>query len=255
MAQPAPLSTRSLLICVTVSLGVSLFFWNTLPVYPFRLLVTLMHESGHALMTVLLGGHVQSMTISPTQGGLTQSVYPASLWRGMLIDSAGYVGSAISGAALLWAAGRIRSGRLLLASLIAWMLAVAIAWVPLIPPRQSGALVEASGYGRGDGLFTLAFIALLSGVFFLIAWKGALWLRQMLLVFIATLSCFFALQDLKRLLGYDVGASDAMSMAQLTHIPAVIWAGLWMLMSLFAVGIGLRSIVLRRLPVRRRAAA
>lgn len=253
MAQTSSLSTRALVTCVLASLAVSVFFWNTLPVYPFRLLVTLMHESGHALMTVLLGGRVESMTISPSEGGLTLSAYPPSLWRAMLISSAGYVGSAVSGSLLLWAAGRIRSGRLLLAALIVWMVGVAVAWVPLIPPNVSGASASASGFGRGDGLFTLAFIVLISGLFFVVAWKGPLWLRQLLIVWVATLSCFFAIQDIKRLFGYGMGGSDAASMAALTHIPAAIWAGLWMVMSLLAIMLGLRSIFLRQAPRRARA--
>jgi hypothetical protein len=209
--------------------------------------VTLMHESGHAIVTKLVGGTVVSLTVSPSAGGLTQSIYPPSLWRAMAIDSAGYVGSAIAGALLLWASGRMRSGRLLLTGLVVWMVTVALIWVPLIPPSASGATSLASGFARTDGLFTLAFILGTSALVLLVAWKGSLWLRQMLVVWIATLSCFAALQDIKGLFGHGTGGSDADNMAHVTHIPAAFWATTWMLMSLLAIAVGLRSI-LRRSP-------
>src|SRR6185312_12521325 len=213
---PRPLGTASLLVCVGAALAVSLFFWNALPLYPFKLLVTLMHESGHAITAKLLGCTVSSMTISPTQGGLTIPLCPPSLIREVAIGSAGYVGSAVSGAVLLWAAGRMRSGRLLLTGLVVWMLAVAIAWVPLLPPSVGGSTAYASGYARSDGAFTLAFILGTSAVLLLIAWKGPLWLRRILIIFIATLSCLDALQDLKALFGHGVGGSDADNMAAAT---------------------------------------
>lgn len=248
MSAPPRLGTVPLLLCVLAALGVSLFFWNTLPLYPFQLLVTLMHESGHAIVTKLVGGRVISLTVSPSRGGLTQSVYPPSLWRAMAIDSAGYVGSAVAGATLLWAAGRMRSGRLLLTGLVVWMVGVAIVWVPIFPPQTVGAASVASGFSRTDGLFTLAFILGTSAFLLLVAWKGALWLRQLLVVWIATLSCFAALQDIKRLFGYGAGGSDADNMARVTHIPAAFWAVLWMLLSLLAIAVGLRSILRRPRP-------
>jgi hypothetical protein len=248
MARATPLTTQSLLLCVTAALAVSVFFYDTLPIYPFRLLVTLMHESGHAIAAILIGGHVASVTISPTQGGLTLSTYPQSIVRGMIVTSAGYVGSAISGAALLWAAGRMRTGRFLLTFLAVWMIAVAVLWVPIVPPQVAGAAAHASGYARSDGLFTLAFILVLSSLLLLVAWKGAVWLRQLLVIWIATLSCLAALQDIRGLFGYGLDGSDAASMARVTHLPAGLWAGVWMLLSLLAVALGLRSLLGRRDP-------
>lgn len=246
------MSPRALLLCVLAAAAVSVFFWDSLPIYPFRLLVTLMHESCHAITAKLLGGTVHSVTISPTEGGLTQSSYPASLWRGMMVTSAGYVGSAVAGATLLALAGRMRTGRVLLFALVAWELIVAIVWVPVWPPSVTGASAHISGYSQTDGPFTLAFILSTSLVLGLVAWFGPTWLRRWLIVFIATLSCLAAIQDVRRLFGYGLtgSASDADGMRRLTHVPAAIWAGLWLLMALAATFVGLRSM----LRARRRAA-
>ena len=49
---------------VAISLLVSLTPWAQFLLYPFKLFTTWVHESGHALMTVLVGGRVTSITIA-----------------------------------------------------------------------------------------------------------------------------------------------------------------------------------------------
>lgn len=243
------MSTRALLACLVLAAAASLFLWQTVYLYPFRLLVTLMHESGHALTAWALGAHVSSVTISPATGGLTYHSLTGSLWKELLIASGGYVGSSVAGAVLLVAAGRMRSGRALLWALVVWMVGVAVLWVPLLPPDPGAAHALATGSSRSDGLFTLGFIAGMAAFLGLVAWKGPVWLRRGLVVWIAALSCLLALQDIKGLFGYGLeagGVSDAQSMAQLTYLPAPFWAAVWMGASLVAMWLGLRSIVRRR---------
>lgn len=240
------MTTRALLLCLAGAAFVSFFLWDTIAVYPFRLLVTLMHETGHAVMANLVGGSVESVTISPSEGGLTVSAYEPTFLKQLLVKSAGYVGSSIAGAALLVAVGRMRSGKVLVWGLVGWMLIVALLWVPIIAPDVTGGAAKVSGYARSDGLFTLAFIAGLAVVFGFIAAKAPVWLRRGLVVWVATLSCLAALQDIKGLFGFGLGGSDAHAMADITLIPAGFWAAVWMLMSLAAMTFGLRSIAKRR---------
>jgi len=243
------MSTRALVLSLLLAGVVSVFFWHSLPVYPFRLLVTLMHETGHALTAKLVGGEVVSLTISPSEGGLTQSRFEPSLLHRMMVSSAGYVGSSLSGALLLVLAGRMRSGRLVLWGLVAWMVAVALAWVPFVPPTSGDASIEAhSGFARTDGLFTWGFIGLVAVALGLLASRGPVWLRRAAIVWIAALSCLASLDDFRALLGYGLSgsASDADAMQQVTHVPAALWALLWAVMSLAAMALGLRSILSRR---------
>jgi len=243
--EPPPLSTGALAIAVLTAAGTSLFFWETLPLYPFRLLVTLMHESGHAIAAKLVGGTVESVTISPTEGGLTMSLVPPNLWRHMVVTSAGYLGSSIAGAALLVMSRYLRSGRLILGGLIAWVLAVALIWVPLFPPDAGSGAAKASGFSSTDGLFTLAFIGGIAAVFALVAWVAPVGVRRVLVIWIAVLSCLAALEDIKGLFGYGLAgsSSDADAMARMTWLPAWFWASLWMVLSLGAIWIGLRSLL------------
>ena len=52
-------------IATAVSLAVSLTPAADTALYPFRLFTTWVHEGGHALATVLVGGHVSSIVIRP----------------------------------------------------------------------------------------------------------------------------------------------------------------------------------------------
>ncbi len=73
-----------------------LFFWNSPVLIPLKILIVLFHELSHALMTIVTGGEVVSMTLSGDQGG-------AVLSRGgnrFLTLSAGYLGSLAFGCVL-----------------------------------------------------------------------------------------------------------------------------------------------------------
>lgn len=257
VAEPPPMTTRALVLALAAAAAISVFFWDSLAIYPFRLLVTLMHESGHALMAKVVGGDVVSVTISPSEGGLTMSAFEPTLLKRLLVSSAGYVGSSLAGGLLLFAAGRMRSGRLLVWTLVVWMVVVAVVWVPFVPPDTGGGAAKASGYARTDGLFTWAFILGLGSVFALVAWKAPVVVRRTLVVWVAALSCLASLEDIKSLFGYGLAGSgsDADAMARVTLVPAAFWAVVWLALSLFAMFLGVRSIVQRRARYSRRSAA
>ena len=214
-----------LVLALVASAVAGIVFWNTWPIYPFKLLVVLMHESGHAAATLLVGGSVESIRISPDQGGLTLSRYPASLLREIVISSAGYVGSTVSGCVLLWLAARTKEGRWPLIGLAVWCAAVTVLYVR-------------------DG-FTLVFVggcALALGV---LARYGANVLRRAVLVFLAAFSCCYALYDIRDDLLHlaSSGQSDADALAKATFIPAIVWGVGWGLLSLVMLALTLRAIM------------
>jgi hypothetical protein len=208
-------------------------FWNTWPLYPFKLLVVLMHESGHAAATLLVGGSVDAIRISPDQGGVTLSRFPPSLLREIVISSAGYVGSAVSGCVLLYTAARSKEGRWPLIALAAWCGLVAVLYVR-------------------DG-FTLVFVGGCALALGLIARFGPALLRRTLLVFLAAFSCCYALYDIRDDLLHltsATGGTDADALARATFVPAIVWAVAW-----GALSIALVAITVRRILVTSRSAA
>jgi len=96
MAMQGSLSPRSaghwLWVAAGLSLGLAITSWGQLPLYPFKLLTTWIHECGHAIVTVLLGGSVRSIVIETDTSGVTQSVIPASRIAQGMVASAGYLG-------------------------------------------------------------------------------------------------------------------------------------------------------------------
>lgn len=87
---------------------IALVLWQFSPlspvVYPLRLFVTFIHELGHGTAAILTGGEFLKFEVKSNGAGLAYS-------RGGLrpiVISAGYVGTAVFGAGLLFAANRLR---------------------------------------------------------------------------------------------------------------------------------------------------
>ena len=68
-------------MAAAISLAVSLTPAAGVALYPFRLFTTWVHEGGHALATVVVGGHVSSIVIRPDASGVTHSLVPESRLR------------------------------------------------------------------------------------------------------------------------------------------------------------------------------
>jgi len=224
-ASASRLETK-LLAVLGASFVAGILFWHTWPLYPFKLLVVLMHESGHAAATLLTGGSVRQIVVDRREGGYTLSLIPPGLWSQIVVSSAGYLGSTISGCVLLLLAARSKTGRWPLVALAVWTGFVAALWV-----RDP---------------FTLVFVAGASLVLALVARFGPSLLRRGLLVFLGTFSVSYALYDIRDDLLHFASAgvqSDADALAQATLVPAIVWGIAWGLLSVVLVAVTLRFIL------------
>src|SRR5690554_2280709 len=96
-------SARTLLIFAVALVAVTMLVpYGYVVAYPLRLFGTFVHETGHALATVITGGSVSGMHVNLDTSGLTLSRGGSSL----LISSAGYLGTVALGAGLLVAGRR-----------------------------------------------------------------------------------------------------------------------------------------------------
>lgn len=216
--------------------------WPTPVLLPLRLLVTFVHEAGHALAANLVGGDVVSLTINPNEGGLTFSRFEATRPRRMLVASAGYVGATLIGAALLAALRHLRTGRAVLASFAVGIALATVLWVRSAP--DPGAFAGATGSGRNDGWFTLLFSIFAVVVFGGLAWKATVGIRRAAVTLVAAGLCFGALEDVWQLVGSgNRRHSDAETLADLTFLPSVVWAVLWLLVGLVVVTLSVVSLV------------
>jgi len=204
------------LALLALMLGVGWYFWDSPALWPMKVLVVMMHESGHALATLLVGGSVDRIHLAANESGACLSRLPPGALAQIAVYSGGYLGSAVAGAGLLLATFRFRLRR--------WVLGTASVWLTVM-----GVLYA------GDG-FTLLFCLGTAVVLGL----GAKFLPDGLVdalnLFIAAFTALYALFDLRSDLWNSAvrAQSDAALLAGLTWVPAVVWAALW---SLLAIGL------------------
>jgi hypothetical protein len=197
-------------LAVALCLGVSLLPWGPLLLYPFTLFTTWVHECSHAVMTMIVGGSVGSITIQPDTSGLTRSLVPAGRIAQGLVASAGYLGASLVGC-LLMAATRVQKrARPILSGLGAFMLVTLIFWIR----NLFGALV------------VLAWAAALLAL----ARRSTGRAPRFVLSVLAVQVALNAVYDI-RILFLVHGRSDAETMARLFLLPAWLWAGAWMIVS------------------------
>jgi hypothetical protein len=197
-------------VAAAVSLAIGLTPAAQFLLYPFRLFSTWVHECGHALMTVLVGGHVTAVTIQPDGSGLTQSLIPAGHLSRGLVASAGYLGAAVVGC-LLMAATRVEKwAHHILLGLGVCMLLTLVVWL-----RNLFGLVVVLAWG-------VTLIAL--------ARQGIGRAPRFLLSLLAIQVALNSVYDIRVLFLVGRGSSDAATMARLFFLPAWVWASAWMLM-------------------------
>ena len=190
---------------------VSLTPWAQFLLYPFKLFTTWVHECGHALMTVLVGGRVTSITIQPDTSGLTRSLIPVGRMARGLVASSGYLGAAVVGC-LLMAATRVEKwAHVILMSLGACMLLTVVVWM--------------------RNPFGFAVVLAWGVVLVMLARKGTAVAPRFLLSLLAIQVALNSVYDIRVLFLIDRGHSDAATMAQLFLLPSWVWATSWMLMS------------------------
>ncbi len=202
------INIRRLCLFVFIALA-SAYLWLTPFLHPLKIFVVFIHETGHALATVLTGGRVVSMVVTPVESGYVQPQGGNPL----VIAAAGYVGSAMFGGLMLWLSGRRLWTRRIFGGLAVLFGGVTLAFVH-------------NAFGLAFGLITAV-------VFAVLAWKrlaGAHYIIDVL----AVMSSLYALYDLGDFL--QRGAqTDAVILARITSVPAFAWAIIWSAISLIVL--------------------
>lgn len=188
---------------------------------PMIYLNTHLHELCHALAALMTGGGVDRIEVYANGSG-------ATLTEGgnrFLISSAGYVGAAITGAAVMWHGRTERAAKSVLVGLGIALLFAMVLWV------------------RGDVVGVISGIVWIGVLYAIVRYaEGPKLLFAVQLIGLQ--QCLQAAQSLNELLkisAYSQGDSDARNMEMATGIPAIAWAVGWCLFSLAMVTLGLRK--------------
>lgn len=228
-------SDRRLLLTALAAVVVFIL-WN-IPqldflLYPFRLFVTYVHESGHGTAALLTGGRFAGFEIFPNGSGQAITAGGSRL----LILPAGYLGAALFGAILFYLNNRFHQSKI-----IAVILGI-------------GLIIYSILFGH------IAILSLIIGTVFGVAlvtlgWKANDYVNGFVLNILAILTGLNAVLDVYQLIGNsgaslgDVRNDAAAFSAEVFFLPAAFWALLWSLIALIMLGVAVYYGVIR--PLRR----
>ena len=209
-------------------------------VYPLQLFATFVHEGSHVLATLMTGGAVQSLTVSPDASGVVWSLTQDGNWlQRLIISSAGYLGTTAFGVLLLaWFRYDFSSRNALYFS--SAFIGVMTLVFGLLAPIWNVFNAQVS---LPSILFTVISGAVLTGGLFAIAKFADLKWVNFSLAFLAVqclLNAVFSLKNLFVISTLTDAHSDAMNMSEASGIPALAWVLIWIIGSVVMISIGLR---------------
>ncbi len=185
--------------------------WNTPVVTPLKIFVVLLHEISHGIAAVLTGGEIVRIEINADQGGVC---YTRGGSRFVTL-SAGYLGSMLWGGIITVLASRWKLDRGL-------SIAIGIG-VGLVT-----ALYVRSWFGFGFAMFfAIGMIAA--------GWKLSHDANDWILKTIGITSILYAPLDIiSDVIARPGLRSDAVMLAELTHVPSLVWGCIWIVLALVA---------------------
>ncbi|MCR8643480.1 M50 family metallopeptidase [Paenibacillus sp. N1-5-1-14] len=188
----------------------------------FRNVDTLIHESGHALMTLVLSGDVQYIHLFADHSGVTLSTVRGA-WRFIPISLAGYIISALF-TVLLFYLYKINRQKLGLVILTILTLLVLVLFV-----RNEFGVIWCAGF------------IILNVAAYMISWT---WLRNLYFALIAFISLVESVVGPVYLLTQSImqpaRAGDATNLSEATMLPAFVWSLLFTIIALWCASRSIR---------------
>ena len=198
-------------ILITISI-ISILFWNSIVIYPIKFSVILFHEISHGIFTIITGGRIEEIKIYSNLSGACISIGGVPF----LIASAGYLGSLVFGFLLFTSAYNLKNS-LWTNSFIAIILII---------------------FGVTSISSTIGIIAsfILATVLFISPRYIPKIIHSYIMKILGLISCLYVLVDIKLdLLTLEYRQTDAEILNNLTGIPAVIWAIVWLAASIAVI--------------------
>ena len=190
-------------------MGLVFYLWTSPVIHPVKIMVVLFHEMSHGIMALASGGQVQSIVVTADEGGSCVTVGGI----GVLIVSAGYLGSMFFGGLLLYLS-KVRGSVPIVYSLLTLLITAAICTVLHDP-------------------YTRAFATGLAGTFICLGLLAPNFIGVLVLRLLGTVSCLYSLIDIYHdVLAENEGAhlvqNDATAFARMTGIPATTVGAMWL---------------------------
>ncbi len=202
--------------------------WNTIVVKPLKIFAVFLHELGHSLMAVIFGNGIKGFRINLDESGyalaLTKSEFSA-----FMIANGGYLGSVLFALLILYMKRTALKSFILGAAAIL-LLGVSIAY--------------------GKSIFTIISAAIFAGFVLLLYMLHNDKLNDWVIDIIGVASAAYAVYDtfvdtillqlnlrLHWIQGWKTTQplTDAVQLERMTHVPAVIWGILWLVLACLAI--------------------
>ena len=242
LSQDARPQAMTLLVAATISVVLWFIPYAEVLTYPFRIFVTFIHEGGHAIVALLTGNSVASLSVSMNAGGETYTTQ-GGLISQFFIASAGYLGAMTFGALLLVLIRKAVAARIVLLSSAVLIFALTMIF---------GLFKPIFAFNMWSGIpFTLFAGLFISVGLVLIARFASARVATFFVSFLAVQCVLNALFDLKTVFFYSTPfgravPTDAANMALATGIPAIFWAALWIGLALGILWFAMRLYVAGR---------
>ena len=247
LAEEAKPQLKLLLAATVVTVALWFIPYAEYLVYPIRLFVTFIHESSHALMALVTGGSVQSLTISADGSGVVYSA-GASLLGQLFTSSAGYLGTTFFGILLLFLMRRNVSSQKVLFCLGAFIGVMTLVFGVIFPALNIFSL----NVPFSSVAFTIVVGAILSVGLMTLALYANARIANWAVAFLAIQCLLNAISDLKTVLfinsplaGSDI-QNDAGNMAAATGIPGFMWVVVWIAIAAFMIVVAMRFYAIRK---------
>ncbi len=195
---------------------------------PLALLSTVVHELGHGLVALALGGDLHRLFIWSDGSGLAEYSGAFGRFASAATAAGGLLGPPVAAMFLFLASRSETAARRALAVFAVVLLVSLLLWV--------------------RNLFGLLFLASLCGLLALVLWKASARVAQLLTAFLAmqlTLSVFSRADYLftaSAQTAQGPGPSDTAQIAQALFLPYWFWGALIAFASLLVLGLGIRSV-------------
>lgn len=154
-------SAAAMLAAVAVIFVLRLAPIGRLVLYPLTLFATWVHEMGHGVTALLVGGQFHRLQIFADASGLASTAYPARGLGAALVPLGGLVAPPLVGCAILLLARSPRMGRVLLYLLMTTILVSLVVWVrtivgaALLVPLVAALWLVTRRLSHGAGLFVV----------------------------------------------------------------------------------------------------
>ncbi|GIP23413.1 M50 family metallopeptidase [Paenibacillus sp. J22TS3] len=193
----------------------------------FRTVDTMVHELGHAIVTLLVSGRVMRIELNADHSGVTYSLLSTG-WSSILVSLAGYTLAALFALLLFLGYQRRRQA----AGLIGLMGIALLMMVFFVH--------------RGFGVWWLGLFLLISGIIYFLG-PAVRNFYYLLLAFLCLEESVMGPLTLVLAAIRSPGeAGDAANLARMTPLPAVLWAILFLIFSLWCASMSLRLFWSRR---------